>query len=327
MDNWESFSYLFNGNKVKALDNPSSPLLSCINVRLVVVEDDNFFLNCCPWMFSASSVFILTFDTNRLLSSSATEMSRLTRIARAVRTGMANNRRVHDSTVGGGGGAAAASFQQAFSLPLPGAMSTATSYPPLMMVGVETSQASHNLEEIRALFYTSLGEALPRPDIISARQGGQSCPEMIRLRQQIFLVLSGCGGSTKTDSSSPNAPTPSTSALQFGTWNSASPVLLASSAVTYDSMPRIGLPTAVALDIISGHQSLTISQGELLRILSNSPVFEDCSAAGGATAMVSPPRFVNGRSDMSRQSSHSQESVFAQVVEDLRNTRNIILLG
>ncbi|RUS85792.1 hypothetical protein EGW08_006421, partial [Elysia chlorotica] len=267
IDNLESFSYLFNENKkLRVQENPYASQLSCINVRLVVVEDDNFFLNCCPWMFSANSLFILTFDTTRLLSSSELEMSRLSRIACAVRTGLKGQRRLDNR---------AAVIPQAFS-PVVSAQSTGSGgHPSLMMVGIETSQAS-DIEEIRALFYTSLGEALPRPDIIPVRQG-QMSPEMTGLRRHVFLILNGYVTDAHVSASTLAPPAQR---------NATNPHFVATSALTYDSLPQSSQPkicyaTALALDTLPGHQSLTISQRKMLKILqesSPSPLFEESSA-------------------------------------------------
>ncbi|GFR66808.1 hypothetical protein ElyMa_005568500 [Elysia marginata] len=309
IDNWESFSYLFRENKERAQENSSVSMLSCINVRLVVVEDDNFFLNCCPWMFSSSSVFILTFDTNRLLASSEAEMLRLTKIASAVRTGMSNHRTVYDGAAG--------SIPQTFSPVMPGPTTVVSNHPYLMMVGVETFQASDH-EEIRALFYTSLGEALPRPDVIPVKQG-HMCSEMMSFRQHIFSVLNG-----HSSNIAGHLPASPISAMLPGGMQSATfSHLVANTASSQGSQRMIGYSTSVALDIISGHPSLTISQKELLKILqeySPSPLFEG-SFTGTNGLTSSSPLYMNGN----RHGSPHQESVFGQVVEDLRNSRNLIL--
>lgn len=308
IDNWESLSHLFSENKERALKTPSSSLLSCINVRLVVVEDDNFFFTCCPWMYSSSSAFILTFDTQRLLASSEVEMSRLTRIAGAVRTGMLKHLRANS------GGA----FSQ--GIPRPG--TPISSHPYLMVVGIETSQ-DFNLEEIRTPFYTSLGEALPKPDIIPVRQGHMSA-QMSSLRERIFLVLSGC----PLESDCPSPSNPSTAMFPNGL-RAANAHLTAGNVPSLDdllqgSQLRMSYPTAFALDIISNLRLLTISQRELLKTLQeDSPdsVFKDSPAATKGMPSSSP-RYVIG----SKHGPLHQESVFAQVVEDLRNSRNLILL-
>ena len=315
IDNWESFSYLFHENKGRTQENHSSHQLSCINIRLVVVEDDNFFLNCCPWMFSTNSLFILTFDTSRLLSSSEVEMSRLSRIACAVRTGMKNHRGINEG---------ASFLPQAFSPAMSAPSSVSSGNSSLMMVGIETSQAS-NLEEIRVLFYTSLGEALPRPDIIPVKQGDMS-PDMVKLRWHIFQVLNRC----VTNAHGPPHVTSTSNLVSHGTRNANSTPSFANGALECDvllqsSQTRISFQTAVALDIIAGHQLLTISQKKLLKILQESSLssfFEESSTAAGAINSTGLC-LVNGRG----HSSHHQEAGFTQVVEDLHKTRNIFLLG
>lgn len=123
----------------------------CINVELVSVADDAFFHHCCSWMFTPNSVFILTFDIKRLSLSFEAEMSRLCSLANTVRTG------------------------------------TSGEYLCLQLFGVTTSDDIVNPEEIRTLFYTSLGNSLPEPRIIpSAKERHE---EFKQCRLDIFSTL------------------------------------------------------------------------------------------------------------------------------------------
>ncbi|CAL1526642.1 unnamed protein product [Lymnaea stagnalis] len=123
---------------------------TCINVELVAISDENFFHHCCSWMFSDRSIFILTFDTKRLSQSSNTELSRLCSLAHTIRT-----------SVPGG--------------------DTIRTY------GVSSGADSTKLEETETLFYTSLGQLLPRPRVISPVSDSQ---DMNQTRLDIYNLLS-----------------------------------------------------------------------------------------------------------------------------------------
>ncbi|GFO15583.1 hypothetical protein PoB_004208800 [Plakobranchus ocellatus] len=320
VDHWESFSYLFRENEVRvqASANPqgssTSLLLPCINVRLVVVEDDNFFHHCCPWMFFPNSLYILTFDANRLLSSSELEMSRLKRIAYTVRTGKTNVREMRRgaAAVGGLGAAAAPSSP----------VSPTNACSSLMIVGVTSAQHS-NLEEIRALFYTSLGETLGRPDVIHTNKG-HSSPEMTKLRQDIFTTLTQCNN----NSASCLSTAASCPAFTGTTWAMPGTLPKDPSATSpkdsYQvSQMKVSFSTAVALDIIANYQSLTISQSQLMRMLQEwcqSLFNEEGSAPGTGRSSFNQPFTTNGAGV------HQQESPVSQVIEFLCNTKNLILL-
>ncbi|CAG5118887.1 unnamed protein product, partial [Candidula unifasciata] len=194
---------------------------SCINVELISVADDSFFHHCCSWMFTPNSVFILTFDTKRLSLSSEVEMSRLCSLASTARTG----------TSGG------------------------NSY--LQLYGVITSDDSVNPEEVQTLFYTSLGNSLPEPQIIPSAKG-ELHEEIKQCRLDIFSLLGNiCDGQQ----------------------------------VTY--------PTAVVLDMLVSHRRLTATVSDLARTLENwNPDLQQ----------VGP------------------EALY-RVIEDLRNTGNLLVIG
>lgn len=58
---------------------------SVINVEMHIVPDDKLFHNCCSYLFSKSSVFILTFDCEKLLQTK-TELTRMQNLSHTVRS-------------------------------------------------------------------------------------------------------------------------------------------------------------------------------------------------------------------------------------------------
>ncbi|WAR25176.1 hypothetical protein MAR_010880, partial [Mya arenaria] len=57
-----------------------------INVEMHVILDDRLFHNCCNYLFTKSSMFILTFDGAKLLESHQTEFTRMQNFAHTIRS-------------------------------------------------------------------------------------------------------------------------------------------------------------------------------------------------------------------------------------------------
>ena len=56
------------------------------NVDLFVVSNDKFFHNCCTYLFTKYSIFILTFDGAKLLRSASLEISRMQSLSHTIRS-------------------------------------------------------------------------------------------------------------------------------------------------------------------------------------------------------------------------------------------------
>ena len=56
-----------------------------INVELYIVTDDKFFHHCCQYLFTRTSIFILTFDGQKVLKSSHGEILRLQNMIHTIR--------------------------------------------------------------------------------------------------------------------------------------------------------------------------------------------------------------------------------------------------
>ena len=59
---------------------------SIVNVEMFAVPDDRFFHFCCSYLFTKSSIFILTFDGSKLLRSAASEFARLQSLSHTIRS-------------------------------------------------------------------------------------------------------------------------------------------------------------------------------------------------------------------------------------------------
>lgn len=69
-------------------DSPSAQnaLGTVVNIELFVISDDSFFHSCCHYLFTKSSIFILTFNGGKLLRSSACEFSHLQNLSHTIRS-------------------------------------------------------------------------------------------------------------------------------------------------------------------------------------------------------------------------------------------------
>ncbi|KAL4226970.1 Myeloid differentiation primary response protein MyD88 [Mactra antiquata] len=59
---------------------------SVVNVSLFIIPDDRLFHYCCTYLFTKSSLFILTFDGAKILRSASQEVSRLQSLSHTVRS-------------------------------------------------------------------------------------------------------------------------------------------------------------------------------------------------------------------------------------------------
>lgn len=66
--------------------NSHNLLGSVVNVSLFIIPDDRLFHFCCSYLFTKSSLFILTFDGAKILRSASQEVSRLQSLAHTVRS-------------------------------------------------------------------------------------------------------------------------------------------------------------------------------------------------------------------------------------------------
>lgn len=67
-------------------ETSSSSLGTLVNVELFVVPDDKLFHNCCTYLFTKSSLFILTFDGDKILRAAPQEFSRLQNLSHTIRS-------------------------------------------------------------------------------------------------------------------------------------------------------------------------------------------------------------------------------------------------
>lgn len=56
------------------------------NVEMFVVSDEKFFQNCCTYLFTKYSIFILTFDGAKLLRSASMEIARMQSLSHTIRS-------------------------------------------------------------------------------------------------------------------------------------------------------------------------------------------------------------------------------------------------
>ena len=56
------------------------------NVELFVVSDEKFFQNCCTYLFTKYSIFILTFDSAKLLRSAPVEIAKMQSLSHTIRS-------------------------------------------------------------------------------------------------------------------------------------------------------------------------------------------------------------------------------------------------
>ena len=56
------------------------------NVELFVVSDEKFFHSCCTYLFTKYSIFILTFDSAKLLRSASVEIARMQSLSHTIRS-------------------------------------------------------------------------------------------------------------------------------------------------------------------------------------------------------------------------------------------------
>lgn len=61
--------------------------LNCgaINTEIFIVYDEKFFLQCCPYLFTRTSVFLLTFDGDKMMKSPPSEIHRLQNMIHTIR--------------------------------------------------------------------------------------------------------------------------------------------------------------------------------------------------------------------------------------------------
>lgn len=64
----------------------SNAVGAIVNVELFVVPDDKLFHYCCSYLFTKSSLFILTFDGDKMLRAAPQEFSRLHNLSHTIRS-------------------------------------------------------------------------------------------------------------------------------------------------------------------------------------------------------------------------------------------------
>jgi hypothetical protein len=67
-------------------EGSSSAVGTLVNVDLFVVPDDKLFHTCCTYLFTKSSLFILTFDGDKILRAAPQEFSRLSNLSHTIRS-------------------------------------------------------------------------------------------------------------------------------------------------------------------------------------------------------------------------------------------------
>lgn len=56
-----------------------------VNMEFFIVPDEKFFHHCCQYLFTRTSLFMLTFDGDKMINSAAGEMSRLENMIHTIR--------------------------------------------------------------------------------------------------------------------------------------------------------------------------------------------------------------------------------------------------
>ncbi|KAK0041549.1 hypothetical protein Bpfe_029030 [Biomphalaria pfeifferi] len=139
--NIESFSYLMTEGSEE-----------CINIELFCVPEDSFFHLCCSWMFTPLSVFVLTFDTNRLSQCSNVELVRLKSLVQTVKANTSwENKNVY-------------------------------------VYGLSQGSEIIRKEEIQTLFYTLPDKYLPLPVVLSTASDNYKV--ILQARTELYQLLS-----------------------------------------------------------------------------------------------------------------------------------------
>ncbi|KAL3852127.1 hypothetical protein ACJMK2_015810 [Sinanodonta woodiana] len=73
------------GNLVQAL-RTQNIIGTVVNVEYFIVQDDSFFHNCCPYLFTKYCIFLLTFDGAKMLRASSEEIVRLQNLSHTIRS-------------------------------------------------------------------------------------------------------------------------------------------------------------------------------------------------------------------------------------------------
>ncbi|KAK3609827.1 hypothetical protein CHS0354_029867 [Potamilus streckersoni] len=71
------------GHLVQALKTQN---VTVVNVEFFIVQDDSFFHNCCPYLFTKYCIFLLTFDGAKMLRASSEEIVRLQNLSHTIRS-------------------------------------------------------------------------------------------------------------------------------------------------------------------------------------------------------------------------------------------------
>ncbi|KAL5013256.1 hypothetical protein ScPMuIL_007526 [Solemya velum] len=103
-----------------------------VNAEIFIVPDDRFFNHCCHFLFTATSIFLLTFNGTKLLKSPPTEIMRIQNLIHTIRCCVGDDA-------------------------------------PILTYGLvsESTQTSHTLAEVEILFYTSYGDQLKKFEVNS----------------------------------------------------------------------------------------------------------------------------------------------------------------
>ncbi|XP_061187342.1 uncharacterized protein LOC133195501 [Saccostrea echinata] len=112
---------------------PSSVGCGAINTEIFIVYDEKFFLQCCQYLFTRTSVFLLSFDGDKMLKSPPCEIHRLQNTIHTIR----------------------------------GAVGYECPIQTYGLLGVDSSDiaSTATIDEVRTLFYTSHGNQIVKYNV------------------------------------------------------------------------------------------------------------------------------------------------------------------
>lgn len=138
----QSMGMHLNGNVLNEASDQTYGHTAVVNAEIFIIPDDRFLNHCCYFLFTTTSIFLLTFSGPKLLKSPPTEIMRIQNLIHTIRC-----------CVG----------EEAHILPY-GLVN-------------ERTQTSHTLAEVETLFYTSYGDQLKKFDVNPPEMLDCSCSD------------------------------------------------------------------------------------------------------------------------------------------------------
>lgn len=144
--------------KLKLNDEPAFIHRGSINVEFFIMPDDKFsaedkfFHHCCQYLFTRTSIFVLTFDGAKVVSSTRTEIERLQNMIHTIRC------------------------FDGYECPI-------------LTYGLLYNDATVGVDEVRTLFYLPFGQQITMPELFCAKDDAEEQQDMSRLQYSIWKAL------------------------------------------------------------------------------------------------------------------------------------------